>query len=288
MGAYHRPNDLDTALRLRAATGARPMAGGTDLFPADAVRTAWGEPGLARDDLLDLACLPDLARIDDLGDRVEIGALVTWAAAASCTLPPWFDAVRVAAREVGGAQIQNRGTIAGNLCNASPAADAVPPLLALDARVRLARSGRTRELALADFLRGNRQTALEPDELLTHIVVPAPPPEARSVFLKLGARRYLVISIAMVAATITLDGSGRIGDVRIAVGACSAVARRLGALEARLSGLTPAAAAATVTGADLDTLAPLDDIRASADYRRHAALVLVRRAIAGRASSLAA
>lgn len=288
MGVYHRPIVLDTALRLLAETGARPMAGGTDLFPADATTTAWGEPGFDQADLLDLSGLDDLASIDDLGDRVEIGALVTWAEALSSSLPPWFDAVRAAARAVGGAQIQNRGTIAGNLCNASPAADGVPPLLALDARVRLASAGRTRELALADFVLGNRRTALQPDELLTHIVVPKPPADARSAFLKLGARRYLVISIAMVASTMILDEAGRIGDARIAVGACSAVAQRLGALEARIEGLSPAEAAASVTGADLAGLAPIDDIRASADYRRHAALVLVRRAIAGQSVRLAA
>ena len=288
MGAYHRPNDLDTALRLLAETGARPLAGATDLFPADAARSAWGEAGLDQTDLLDLSGLADLVRIDDLGDRIEIGALVTWAEAAFSSLPPWFDAMRAAACEVGGAQIQNRGTIAGNLCNASPAADGVPPLLALDARVRLASAQGRRELALADFVLGNRRTALQPDELLSHIIVPKPPATARSVFLKLGARRYLVISIAMVASTMTLDDAGRIGDARIAVGACSAVAQRLGALEARIEGLTPAEAAATVTAVDLAGLAPIDDIRASADYRRHAALVLVRRALAGQSLAAAA
>jgi CO/xanthine dehydrogenase FAD-binding subunit len=288
MGAYHRPDDLDTALRLRAETGAIPLAGATDLFPADAARTAWGELGLDQTDLLDLAGLMDLARIDDRGDRIEIGALVTWAAAASASLPPWFDAVRAAAREVGGAQIQNRGTIAGNLCNASPAADGVPPLLALDARVRLASARKPRELPLADFILGNRLTALEPHELLTHIIVPKPPPGARSVFLKLGARRYLVISIAMVAATTTLDARGRIADARIAVGACSPMARRLTALEARILGLTPADAAAGVSAADLEALAPIDDVRASAAYRRQAALVLVRRALAGHPPAMTA
>ncbi len=237
MGAYHRPSDLDTALRLLAETGARPLAGGTDIFPADASNTAWGRAGIDRQDLLDLTGIADLQRIDVGADHVEIGALVTWRAAIDADLPPWFDAVRQAARDVGGQQIQNRGTLAGNLCNASPAADGVPPLLALDASVRLASRSGTRELPLATFLQGNRQTALAPDELLTHIDLPTPPAEARSVFLKLGARRYLVISIAMVASTVTLDDAGRIADLRIAVGACSAVARRLHDLEARLQGL---------------------------------------------------
>ena len=112
-------------------------------------------------------------------------------------------------------------------------------------------------------------------------MLPKPPAEARSVFLKLGARRYLVISIAMVAMTTTLDEAGRIADLRIAIGACSAVAQRLPELEARLQGLTPEAAAADVTDDDLVELEPIDDVRASAAYRRHAALVLVRRALLG-------
>ena len=281
MGAYHRPSDLDTALRLLAETGARPLAGGTDLFPADAASTAWGRPGIAQHDLLDLTGIAELQHIGTSAERLEIGALVTWSDAIAADLPPWFDAVRQAAREVGGAQIQNRGTLAGNLCNASPAADGVPPLLALDASVQLSSRSGVRELPLAGFLQGNRQTAIRPDELLTHIMLPKPPAEARSVFLKLGARRYLVISIAMVAMTTTLDEAGRLADLRLAVGACSAVAQRLPELEARLEGLTPEAAAADITADDLMELEPIDDVRASAAYRRHAALVLVRRALLG-------
>lgn len=288
MGAYFRPNDLAAALRLRAEKPLRPLAGGTDLYPADAGLTAWGEPGLDRQDLLDLSALAELKRIDDRGDRLEIGAGVTWTAAIEADLPPWFASVRQAARQVGGAQIQNRGTLAGNLCNASPAADGVPPLLALDARVRLTSANASRELPLGEFILGNRRTALRADELLSHIVIPKPPAETRSRFLKLGARRYLVISIAMVAATTTLDHAGRIADCRIAVGACSVTAKRLPALEARILGLTPDAAARSVTPDDLAGLAPIDDVRGSADYRRHAALTLVRRALLGEALETAA
>ncbi|MEZ5862836.1 MAG: xanthine dehydrogenase family protein subunit M [Geminicoccaceae bacterium] len=291
MGAYHRPEDLDTALRLLAAGPVVPLAGGTDLFPADAARSAWGEPALDTpegSDLVDLSGLNELCRVEDLADRVEIGARVTWTDALHAPLPPWFDAIRQAAREVGGMQIQNRGTLVGNLCNASPAADGVPPLMALDARVRLASLRGTRELPLDRFLLGNRRTARAPDELVTHIVLPKPPAAARSVFLKLGARRYLVISIAMVAMTVVLDGSGRIAGLRVAVGACSPVAVRLVELEKRLRGLTPDAAAAAVEPADLAMLAPIDDVRASGAYRRHAALVLLRRALGGERLQVAA
>lgn len=288
MGAYHRPSDLEAALRLLAETSSRPLAGGTDLFPADANQTAWGEPGLAADDILDLASLAELRRIEDRGDHFEIGACVSWSDVIEAELPPWFAGLKQAGREVGGAQIQNRGTLAGNLCNASPAADGVPPLLALDARVRLVSLAGSRELPLEAFIIGNRQTARRADELVTHVIVPKLPAAARSVFLKLGARRYLVISIAMVAVTKSLDASGRIADCRIAVGACSPVAQRLPELEDRMLGLAPEAAAAAVTTEDLASLSPIDDVRGSAAYRRHAALALVRRALTGEALAAAA
>ena len=290
-GAYHRPDTLDEALRLLATGPLVPLAGGTDILPADAARSAWGEPALDTPDgvgLLDLSGLSALRRIEEVGDTLEIGALVTWSDALATSLPGWFDAVRQAACRIGGMQIQNRGTLAGNLCNASPAADGVPPLLALDARVRLASLGGRRELALTDFLLGNRRTARAPEELLTHIVLPKPPAAARSVFLKLGARHYLVISIAMLAMTMALDDEGRIALLRLAVGACSPVAVRLPELEARLLGLTPLAASSAVEPADLAALTPIDDVRASGAYRRHAALVLLRRALGGETARVAA
>ena len=186
--------------------------------------------------------------------------------------------MRLAAREVGGRQIQNRGTLAGNLCNASPAADGVPALLVLNARVRLEHRGGSREIPLEEFLTGNRRTCLRPGELMTAIVIPAPATGTRTTFLKLGARRYLVISIAMVAACLELK-DGRIHDARLAVGACSEVAQRLTSLETRLQGALAAEAPDIVRDEDFASLAPLDDVRASAPYRRHGARVLVRRAL---------
>jgi CO/xanthine dehydrogenase FAD-binding subunit len=170
--------------------------------------------------------------------------------------------------------------VAGNLCNASPAADGVPPLLALDARVELRSARGQRELPLADFILGARRTALEPGELVTAILVPAAPAATRSHFAKLGARRYLVISIAMVAVVIEPQG-GRVARARVAVGACSAVARRLQALEAALAGAPlDAGLGALALEEHFQALQPIDDLRASAGYRREAARVLVRRALA--------
>ena len=127
---------------------------------------------------------------------------------------------------MGGIQIQNRGTVGGNLCNDSPAADGIPPLLALDARVELTSSRGRRTLAVDEFVIGNRRTALAPDELLTAVEVPVHSANAVSCFLKLGHRRYLVISIAMVAVVLDFDANDRIRYCGIAVGACSAAARR--------------------------------------------------------------
>ena len=281
MSACLRPESLDDAL---ASLGERPhrvLAGGTDVFPADAAAAGWGRPGIDHPDappILDVSALGALAGIRRSPDRVEIGALVTWTEAIESDLPAWFDCVRLAAREVGGRQIQNRGTLAGNLCNASPAADGVPALLVLDARVRLQSRGGAREVPLEGFITGNRRTGLRPGELMTAIVIPSPAADARSTFLKLGARRYLVISIAMVAACLELE-DGRIRDARLAVGACSEVAQRLAGLEARLRGVPAAEAPDMVRNEDFAPLSPIDDVRASASYRRHGARVLVRRAL---------
>lgn len=280
MGGYFRPADLAEAVTLLAAEAALPLAGGTDLYPADAAGSAWGEPSLeARSDraILDLSRLEALQSIRWLPDRVEIGALVTWAALRDHPWPPGFEGLCAAAREVGGVQIQNRATIGGNLCNASPAADGVPPLLALEARVRLQSRRGVRELPLGEFILGNRRTARQADELLTHILVPRPAETVRSVFLKLGARRYLVISIVAVAVSKALDAQGRLADVRIAVGACAPAARRLRPLERKLVGRRPEAV--RITPEDCPELAPIDDVRASAAYRREAACVLIERAL---------
>jgi CO/xanthine dehydrogenase FAD-binding subunit len=191
-----------------------------------------------------------------------------------------FDGLKQAAREVGGRQIQNAGTLAGNLCNASPAADGVPPLLALDAEIELAGASGARRLPLASFITGNRRTALAPGELMVAIHIAKPEHEARSAFVKLGARRYLVISIAMAAATLEIDG-GRIAAARIAVGACSAVAQRLPRLEAALLGApVDQRLGNLVDEAQLAPLTPIDDVRGSAAYRRDAVVTLLRRLLA--------
>jgi CO/xanthine dehydrogenase FAD-binding subunit len=273
MGSYLRPSVLDDALRARAAGPCAVLAGGTDFYPARVGRAV-------DEDVLDLTAVKALRGIAETREGLRIGALVTWSDLVAAPLPPCFDALKLAAREVGGVQIQNAGTVAGNLCNASPAADGVPPLLALGAEVELASVRGLRRLPLGAFILGNRRTACAADELVTAVLAPRWGERARSTFLKLGARRYLVISIAMVAVTVETDAQGAIARCGIAVGACSAVAQRLPALEAALAGrrLAPGIGA-IVAPAHLAPLTPIDDVRATAGYRADAAATLVARAL---------
>lgn len=233
-----------------------------------------------RDPVVDISGLGELCGVSRESGNFRIGGLTTWTDIIRTSLPCCFDALKSAAREVGSVQIQNRGTVAGNLCNASPAADGVPPLLALDAEVELASQKGRRTIPLADFLVGNRKTQLAADELLTAVLVPQELEDARSAFVKLGARRYLVISISMVAVVIKSDDHGKVIDARVAVGSCSAVARRLRALENDLVGASTREGLAKLTRREhLAPLSPIDDVRATADYRMDASLHLVQRAL---------
>lgn len=270
---FLQPKSVDAALAMMAQPGARLLAGGTDFFPAQGERVI-DHP------VIDISRVADLRGISTTPNHIRIGAAATWSEIVARPLPRGFDALKAAAREIGSIQIQNRGTIAGNLCNASPAADSVPPLLALEAEVELVSVSGTRRLPLGSFILGNRKTALQPGELVSAILVPRDMAELASAFGKLGARRYLVISIAMIAVAILLE-NGRVSQARIAIGACSAIAMRLPAAEAALVGCRHAAEIADRLHArHLAELAPIDDVRATAGYRRDAALILLRRVTA--------
>jgi CO/xanthine dehydrogenase FAD-binding subunit len=269
---YARPGELDEALRLISEPDARILAGGTDLYPAAGERPLSGS-------FVDVTALTALRGLRVRPQEIRIGGATTWSELIRLELPPAFDALKAASREIGGVQIQNRGTIAGNLCNASPAADGVPPLLILDAEVELASLRGLRRLPLGQFIVGSRRTALDRDEIVTAIVTPKPTSTMRSTFLKLGARRYLVISIVVVALLLDIV-EGVVRVARIAVGACSAAAKRLPAVEKRLLG-APARAglSQSVVAEDVADLSPISDLRGTAEYRRDAALTLVRRSI---------
>jgi CO/xanthine dehydrogenase FAD-binding subunit len=273
MSVYLKPRTLDEAVSLLAAEGGQVLAGGTDFYPA------LGEK-LPQGTIVDVSALREIRGVSIKADHVRIGGLTTWTDIIRAPLPRCFDALKAAAREVGSVQIQNRGTVAGNLCNASPAADGVPPLLTLDAVVELVSTTGTRRIPLAQFIVGSRKTLRRQNEVLAAILIPRTVENANSAFLKLGARRYLVISISMVAALVLCDEAGHVADARVAVGSCSASARRLGELERNLAGVPCAAGIGdVVTRTHLSPLSPIDDVRATAEYRRDASLTLVRRAL---------
>ena len=267
---YLTPHSIDETLSLLGERPATILAGGTDVYPGLSGRDLPGR-------VIDISSVNDLRGVSQSPDGVRIGALTSWSDIRTAALPPAFSGLRAAAGEVGGRQIQNAGTIAGNLCNASPAADGVPPLLTLDASVELASLNGRRQVDLSEFLLGPRKTARRPSEIVTAVVIPHPPDGAVGAFEKLGARRYLVISVAMVAALVGLDDTGRIAEARIAVGACSPVALRLNLLEADIVGKKPAEV--EIDAAHLADLAPITDPRGTGEYRTKAVPELIRRAI---------
>ena len=274
MTTYHRAGSIEEALDQLSRQPLRIVAGGTDVFPGLVDRPL-------REHVLDITALRELRGITRHDGFFRIGALTTWTDVIRAELPAWFDGLKLAAREIGGVQIQNAGTVAGNVCNASPAADGAVALLALDAEVELQGPGGTRRLGLADFVLGPRRIALGPGEMVTGLHVPDVKERGVSDFLKLGARHYLVISIAMVSAVVHVDDGGRVSRAGVAVGACSPVAMRLPAVEAKLLGRKVGDGWADAAEAgDLEALSPISDVRGSGEYRLDAALTLLRRSLA--------
>jgi CO/xanthine dehydrogenase FAD-binding subunit len=272
---------LDLAARYKPLV----LAGGTDLMVGASADLGPGP-------VLDVSRVAELKGVSVADDAVMIGGGTTWSELVAANLPHGFDGLKAAALEVGSIQIQNRGTIAGNLCNASPAADGVPPLLTLDAELEIQATGATRRLTVAQFITGNRRTLLQPGELVTAIRIPRKLAEGQSSFLKLGSRRYLVISIVSVAVVLVPDNAHRIAAARVAVGACSAVAKRLPELEAALMGRTLAPSLRDqVKPEHVAGLTPINDVRGTGAYRKDAALQLVRQAllaaVEGRAGGIA-
>jgi CO/xanthine dehydrogenase FAD-binding subunit len=276
---YARPQSVDEALALLGEGEWRVLAGGTDFYPALGAKPL-------REDVLDINGLAELKGIADTPEAIVIGARTSWTDIVRAPLPASFNALKLAAREVGSVQIQNAGTVAGNICNASPAADGVPALLILDADVEIASTAGRRIEPLSAFTRGNRKIALARNELVTAIRLPKTSLAGNSSFVKLGARRYLVISVAMAAARLSVDAHDRVVGAAIAVGACSAVAQRLRGLEQSIVGRDlRSVIAAAPDERYLAGLSPIDDVRGSADYRRAAAREIVWRALCAAAGT---
>lgn len=280
---YFAPATLDEALAKlgQQAGGAQIIAGGTDLLPR--MRAGLVNPNL----LVDLASLA-LAGIRREGSFVYLGARVTHAQVLeSKLLRQHYPALVVACEAIGGPSIRNRGTLGGNLVNASPAADAAPPLLVYDADLLLVSQGAERCLPLADFFFGPGKTALARDEILKEVRLPVPSGRTAAAFLKLGKRQAMAIAVVSVAVRLTLNQNSRIDQARIALG--SVAPRPLRAMESEKVLLgrplekLPIVEAASVAAGEAS---PISDIRASGDYRRRMVEVLVRRALSSACQEL--
>lgn len=257
------PRSLEEAFAHLAEAPHRPMAGGTDLMvqlAADAV-----EPP---ERVLDLWRLDELRGIAEDDGGLLIGALTTHtqlrrSALVQALLPALADA----AATVGAAQIQNRGTLGGNVCNASPAGDTLPVLLAADTSFELGGPRGTRTVEAADFWPAYRRTALAPDELLLRVRVPLPAGR-RVRFRKVGTRRALAISKVVMALAWREDG-GVWRDVRVALGSVAPTPVRAAETESVLEGAAPRATVADHAASVLAReIRPIDDVRSTADYRR--------------------
>ena len=274
---YHEPTSLAEAVDLAARFGglARALAGGTDLM----VQIQHGR--IAPRHVIALRRVPGLDGVD-VGARVTLGAGVTHrtierTAAFAGPLAALVEGAQV----IGGHQVRNVGTVGGNLVNASPAADLNPCLLALDATVTLVGPGGERDLPVGEFLLGPNRTARRSEEILTRVRFAALPARTATAFLKAGRRRAMEIAVVCVAVRLTLDGAGeRCLEARIALGAVAPTALRARAAERVLeSAPVGPAAFARAAAAAQEACAPIDDVRASAGFRRHLVGVLVRRAL---------
>lgn len=274
---YHEPESLRDAIALAARFGTEAsfLAGGTDLI------VQIERARIAPRHVIGLQRVPGLTGIEVNG-RVALGARATHRAIERAPeLAGAFRCLIEGAEVIGGHQVRNVATVGGNLVNASPAADLVPGLLALDGAVTLVGPAGERELSVERFLLGPNRTARRPDELLTRVSLPALPAHAATAFLKAGRRRAMEISVVCVAARLTLDASlERCLEARIALGAVAPTAVRAHQAERALEG-RPVDPEAFRRAAEMaqDACRPIDDVRASSAFRQHLVGVLVRRAL---------
>jgi carbon-monoxide dehydrogenase medium subunit len=275
---YHEPTSASEAVDLAARFGAdgRFLAGGTDLM----VQIHRGH--VAPRHVIGLHRVPALDAIDVNG-AVTLGALVTHRRLER--EPRFQGALRAlveGAEVVGGHQVRNVATVGGNVVNASPAADVVPVLLALDADVTVLGPGGERTLPLDGFASSPGVTARRPDELLTRVRFPRLAPRSATAFLKAGRRRGMEISLVCVAVRLTLDGEReRCRDVRIALGAVAPTTMRARGAERALEGRPLTDEAMREAGrAAAGECRPISDVRASARYRARLVATLVERALA--------
>jgi carbon-monoxide dehydrogenase medium subunit len=274
-----QPRSLREALQLKQEAGERAklLAGGTDLL------VLLKERKLKTEAVISLGKVRELNFIRGSEEGVTLGALVTHSAVAGSEIVRQkFPDLAEACAQIGAAQIQNLGTVGGNLCNASPAADTAPALLLSDAMLTLAGMQGVRRVSIHDFFLGPRQTVLRPDEILTEILLPHASGRRGATYLKLGRRHAMEIAIVGLGVAVHLNGSDHIvSECRIAMGSVAPTVVRARAAEEILRAreinddvVDEVAAVAA------DAARPISDVRASAEYRLDMIRVLCRRATA--------
>jgi CO/xanthine dehydrogenase FAD-binding subunit len=257
------------------SSGARPIAGGTDL-----VVGARGGKAPLPESLVAIHAVGELRGISSAGGGLRMGALVTHAEiVADAIVRDRLTALADASAIVGSHATRHVGTIGGNVMNASPAMETGGPLICFDATATLRSTSGEREVAVADLFAGPGQTTANADELLVAVTIPEPAAGTGSCYVRLEYRRQIEIAIVGATAVVTMDG-GRVGDARIAITALAPTIHRVPEAEAALVG-GDGGEASMRAAADAAATAsrPISDVRGSADYRRAMAAVIARRAI---------
>ena len=274
-GRFSAPTALADALTATAA-GHRPVAGGTDLV----VGTRQGKWSLP-EDLVALDRIVELRRIDETAGGLRIGATASHAdLAAHPAIRERWTAIADAASIVGSPATRHLGTIGGNVANASPAAETSGPLLCFDAQVELRSTSGERRVALADLFTGPGRTSIAPNELIVAVELPEPA-GLGSCYVRLEFRRQMEIAVVGATAVVRLEGDV-VREARIAITALAPTVRRVAAAESALVGSDGGPAAAAEAGRlAAEAATPISDVRASLDYRRAMAAVVVRRAVTG-------
>ena len=275
---YYEPTSLGEALSLleREGEAGAALAGGTDLLLRE-------RRGVRRyRSVVNIKYVPGLDAVAwDKSGELSFGALTTFRAIETHPrIASEFPALTEGARVVAGVQLRNLATIGGNLANASPSADSLPPLVALDATITVASKSGSREFRVAECITGPGRTVLEPGEIFTQVRVPAPARRSGNAYARFSPRSAMDIGIASVAAAITLADDGSCVDARIALGAVSPTPLRATAAEECLRGerlnSTLVAKAADLAA---EAAQPISDIRGSAEYRRAIVRVLTARMV---------
>lgn len=267
---------LQATLALLAAGTHTPLAGGTELM------VAFNAGRLPRRPLVSIAHLPELRFIHARRDAITVGGATTFAdLRRSAEVAEAFPLLVQAASWTGSVANQSRATLAGNLCNASPAADSAPALLLYEAEALLVSAGGARTVALRDFFVGYKETAIRPDELLFSIRIPRIAPGFQGSLRKVGTRNAQAISKIALGTLVRVE-AGRVEEVRLAAASLGPTPMRLRQAEGALLGrmLTDEAVADALAALDAE-IAPIDDIRSTAAYRRAVAGNVLRDVLSG-------